>query len=384
MKKILYLFLMLITVYSCTNAGGFKINGKIKNGADKKIYLIDLASVKQAPDSTIIDKNNEFQFTVNSTEPKDMILYFSMNNYIRLIVKPGEDVKINADANNLLGTYTVEGSEESGLVRDLNKHLLNNLNRLDSLNIIYRNNQKNPKLDSIIKNLTQRSNEIFKNERDFLITFINKHKSALASYVALSQKLNQRVPIFDPAKDFKYFESVDSSLTKIYPGIKITQLLHSFVEKTKMRIKDEQANNKRFGIGAIAPNIALPTPKGDTLSLYSLRGKYVLLDFWASWCNPCRIENPNIVADYKKFHSKGFDVFQVSLDRKKDDWIKAIKDDHLIWHHVSDLKFWRSSAAQLYKIQSIPASYLIDKEGKIIGKNLRGPALEQKLSEIFK
>ncbi len=375
---------MLLLAYSCTNADSFKINGKINNGAGKTIYLIESVSAKQVADSTIIDKNNEFLFTVNTTEPKDMILYFSMNNYIRLIVKPGEKVKITADANNLLGTYNVEGSEESSLVRELNKHLLNNMNRLDSLNIIYNNNQNNPKLDSIIVGLTQTSNQILKNEKDFLISFINEHKSTLAGYIALSQKLSQRVSIFDPVKDIKYFEMVDSSLTKAYPNIKITQLLNSFVEKTKMRIKEEQENSKRFGIGAIAPNIVLPTPKGDTLSLYSLRGKYVLLDFWAAWCNPCRAENPNIVANYKKFHSKGFDVFQVSLDRTKEDWVKAIKDDRLTWHHVSDLKFWKSSAAQLYKIQSIPASFLIDKDGKIIGKNLRGPALEQKLSEIFK
>ncbi|MBE9469511.1 MAG: AhpC/TSA family protein [Bacteroidetes bacterium] len=383
MKKFLYLFIMLFVAYSCTNADSFEITGKIENGANKKIHLIDLASVNQTPDSTNIDKNNEFLFAVNSTEPKDLILYFSMNNYIRLIVKPGEKIKIIADANDLSGTYNVEGSEESSLVKELNKHLSNSMIRLDSLNVIYNNNQNNPKLDSIIQELTQTSNEIFQNEKNFLVSFIEEHKSSLASYVALSQKISQRVALLNPAKDFKYFELVDSALSVSYPDINITKLLNSFVEKTKMQIKKEQTNAKNFGIGSVPPDIALPTPKGDTISLYSLRGEYVLLDFWAAWCNPCRMENPNLVANYKKFHHKGFEIFQVSLDRKKDDWVKAIRDDRLTWHHVSDLKFWKSSAAQLYKIQSIPASYLLDKEGKIIGKNLRGPALEQKLNKLF-
>jgi peroxiredoxin len=142
--------------------------------------------------------------------------------------------------------------------------------------------------------------------------------------------------------------------------------------------------NMISAMGAKAPEIALPSPKGDTIRLSSTKGKLVLLDFWASWCQPCRDENPNLVALYKKYKSKGFEIFQVSLDKSKEAWIKAIKSDGLQkWIHVSDLKYWQSPVVQLYNFESIPTCFLIDKDGTIISKNLRGESLQNKLSEIF-
>jgi thiol-disulfide isomerase/thioredoxin len=136
-----------------------------------------------------------------------------------------------------------------------------------------------------------------------------------------------------------------------------------------------------------APEINLATPDGKTLSLKSVRGKYVLVDFWASWCGPCRQENPNVVKAYNQFKDKGkgFTVFSVSLDDDKDRWTKAIAADGLLWpNHVSDLKKWNNAAAAAYGVQSIPQSFLLDPNGKIIAKNLRGPALEAKLAEVLK
>ncbi|MCS6896156.1 MAG: AhpC/TSA family protein [Bacteroidia bacterium] len=135
--------------------------------------------------------------------------------------------------------------------------------------------------------------------------------------------------------------------------------------------------------GRPAPDIALPDPDGKTRRLSELRGKWVLIDFWASWCRPCRIENPNVVRLYQKYHPKGFDIFGVSLDSNKDAWIQAIKSDNLSWTHVSDLRGWQSAGAQLYRVSGIPFTVLVDPEGKIVAKGLRGPSLEAKLREIF-
>ena len=136
--------------------------------------------------------------------------------------------------------------------------------------------------------------------------------------------------------------------------------------------------------GAMAPEIKLATPAGPDLALSSLRGKYVLIDFWASWCGPCRRENPNVVKTYAAYKDKGFEIFGVSLDQDRAAWLKAIETDKLVWKHVSDLKYWSSAGAQAYQVNSIPETFLLDREGRIIAKGLRGVALDQYLAQLFK
>ncbi|MEO0340395.1 MAG: TlpA disulfide reductase family protein, partial [Bacteroidota bacterium] len=139
----------------------------------------------------------------------------------------------------------------------------------------------------------------------------------------------------------------------------------------------------QFEVGRVAPDFTQQTVEGADFKLSDLRGKYVLIDFWASWCGPCRRENPNVVRMYKQYNNKGFEILGVSLDRSKDRWVQAIEKDGLTWPHVSDLKGWSNAVAKKYGITSIPRTMLIDPEGKIVAKNLRGPSLEAKLVELF-
>jgi peroxiredoxin len=150
------------------------------------------------------------------------------------------------------------------------------------------------------------------------------------------------------------------------------------------KIKDVLDIAKKTDIGNEAPVFAQNDASGKSVSLASFKGKYVLVDFWASWCGPCRAENPNVVKAYQKFHAKGFDILGVSLDEEKDKWIAAVKKDNLDWSQVSDLQGWKNNVAMLYGVQGIPMNFLIDKEGKIIGKGLRGDDLDRKLEELLK
>ena len=177
--------------------------------------------------------------------------------------------------------------------------------------------------------------------------------------------------------------SANKALFKKYATLYIDRfkgeniVLDNFVEQQLVLMRDPA------GVGEIATDFSAPTPDGKELSLKDLRGKVVLVDFWASWCGPCRRENPNVVAAYNKFKDKGFDILSVSLDNNRERWLGAIEQDGLVWHHISDLKGWGSVPAQLYKVTGIPFTMLVDRDGKIIAKNLRGAALEMKLKEVL-
>ena len=173
-------------------------------------------------------------------------------------------------------------------------------------------------------------------------------------------------------------------MSKLYPDYEPVQSLHAQVQSLLSDLNAQNLMSPLVSAGSEAPEIALPDPQGDTIRLSSTRGKVVLLDFWASWCNPCRKENPNLVKAYNTYHDKGFEIFQVSLDKTKDAWLEGIRKDNLEkWIHVSDIKYWNSIVVPLYKFEVIPTNYLLDKDGRIIASNLRGEDLNRKLAEIF-
>ncbi len=179
-----------------------------------------------------------------------------------------------------------------------------------------------------------------------------------------------------------YFESAFEQYAGLYRTIR-DALIGRYPNNEFVRHLDQKVSTAVVA-GMVAPDIALADRDGNIRRLSDLRGKIVLIDFWASWCRPCRMENPNVVRLYERFHDKGFEIYSVSLDNNRDAWLKAINDDHLSWpNHVSDLRGWSSAGGKLYGISSIPATVLVDREGNILARNLRGTQLEQKLQEIF-
>ena len=361
------LFFVTLFLIACQGEGkpGL-IQGKISNAEGKTIFLDLLTNQSITPvDSAKLEKDGAFSFNPEISSPGFYRIRLDQNNFALLFLEPGNKLKVEGDGKNLGKTYSIKDNEENKKLSDATKFLIRNGERGDSLNQVA---NANPNLMSdtvLLKRLQSTFEGIKNNEINYIKKYIDENPSSLTC-IALIDRLN-------PETDIQFFKKLDEGLMKKYPESDFTKDFHAKVESMT-----------KLSPGSEAPNIELENPDGQKISLQSLRGKIVLIDFWASWCRPCRMENPNVVRLYKEYNSKGFEVFGVSLDKSKNDWVKAIKDDGLTWTHVSDLGFWQSSVVKLYNITGIPQTYLIDREGKIIGKGLRGEELELKLKEVLK
>ncbi|MDB5262828.1 MAG: alkyl hydroperoxide reductase, partial [Adhaeribacter sp.] len=273
-------------------------------------------------------------------------------------------IEVAADAKDMRQTYSVKGSKESSQLKTM-------LTMLDKIQANGANLQKrfaaaqNAGQTDSLPVLQQKFMAMQKQNAAQIKNIIRTNpKSVVSAFATLS--------LINPDEEFAFADSMATTFNQTLPDSKYTKAL-----TTKL------SGLRNLALGQPAPDISLPTPDGKSVALSSLRGKYVLIDFWASWCGPCRQENPNVVRMYNLYKDKGFEIFGVSLDESKDKWLKAIAMDKLTWPHVSDLKGWESSAAKLYNIQAIPQTLLLDKEGNIIAKNLRGPSLEEKLASLM-
>ncbi len=222
--------------------------------------------------------------------------------------------------------------------------------------------------DQVMQEYQFRRMELYKKYDTELKNKIDSLSPSYAAFIGLSF-VNNRTN-----QDF-YFQQADKYAEVIED--------HPYAQGLVENVKQAREMMNQLEVGEEAPEIELNTPDGDKMKLSDLRGKTVLLDFWASWCRPCRMESPHLVKVYQKYKSDGFEIFSVSLDQDKESWVRAIEQDNLTWSHVSDLKYWSSEVVPTYKIQGIPQTFLLDEKGVIIASNLRGSELEQKLKEVY-
>ncbi len=358
---------------------GHVIKGNVQGaeGLEAKLVVFE-GGVNTPIDSSLI-VNGAFELSTRTKELRQYLLYVE-NELVLLFLDPtSQDVALTGSMPGLGRNYEVTGSGFSERVQDYMLFILNDYDK--EVALINEVNACNPDDKKQVEYLMARLDSIFVVQRAYAVENIMKDTTSPVSWLML----NELFPVngmagFD-SSDIKYFHMVSNGMRSKYPDSEYPQYIDDQIAGINAQYQSLSANTDA---GGKAPEINLNDTNGKALPLSSLKGKVVLIDFWASWCMPCRQENPNVVRMYDKYKDKGFTVYSVSLDESKDAWLKAIKDDNLSWpNHVSDLKGWQSSAAALYSVTSIPATFLLDREGNIIAKNLRGPELEQKLQQVL-
>lgn len=392
-KKITSILCASILLVACSSAdetkkeGNTSISGKLENSSGETVYLVDYNSKTPTNiDSAVLSETGEFKLAANVSEPGVYNLQIDKKNFCTLILSTKDKVIIGGSAKDLGNTYTVKGSKESELFYEVNTFSKTNANakqligyRLDSIQQAFvgaANANPDPKnLEQLNKNIEpivtaykEKRQTLMDEGLNFAKKFIDDNEGRFASIIALN--------LLNPDTDFDYYKKVDASLKKSFPNSQNLVPFHNFIENKMLELA-------QFAPGTQAPEFIASSPEGKPIKLSDFKGKILLLDFWASWCGPCRSENPNVVTAYNKYKSKGLEIFAVSLDQDKQKWLDAIAKDGLTWKHASDLMGWQSQPAALYQVQSIPANFLIDKDGKIIAKNLRGAQLEEKLKQVF-
>ncbi len=362
-------FLLSTFIHAQVSSGpiNVEVSGMIFNPPADTFYISQIYETG-TKDFAVIPVAKDGKFSFKGQLPQtDYYLLRVGNNVLHLVLRINSNIKIYGDGKKIRSHVNIINSDESKAMNDFANVIDNFSAKNDSA---YAALQKDPSREQAIQQYMQGEYSYFQSE---IQNFLQSNQYSPALLMALL--------VVRPEQDFKTYESVVTQLYQAFPYSNTVQANYQNYLAMKKKMEDAQL----LAPGKIAPDFEEKLPDGKkTMKLSDLRGKVVLIDFWASWCGPCRRENPNVVRTYEKYKEAGFTVMSVSLDTEKDKWLAAIKQDNLTWpNHVSDLKGWGSAVGKIYGVGSVPFTLLIDKDGKIIKANLRGNALEEELKKIF-
>lgn len=381
MKKVLLLLSAVCVLISCNKAGEneYIISGTIKGVADGKKVKIEIQDETtgqlKVVDSAKVEKG-KFTFKGSAKEPEmRLISVESTEGKVPFIFENGDiEMEINKDSINntkVTGTYN---NDELSSYKEVGVKTQKKMAKFQETNMA-KMQEASQKQDTVVMNSLRK--EYMKIQEDFMKVsdeYVASHPKAFISALIVEGMFNQMNP--DIAKIKKYYDGLDKSLKNTKPGKSIATKLGQIAAPVA-------AVQGPVGVGSVAPDFSAPTPDGKTVSLKQSLGKVTIVDFWASWCKPCREENPNVVALYNELHAKGLNIVGVSLDKEAAPWKEAIAKDKLAWNQVSNLKWWKEPIALAYGVESIPATFILDASGKIVAKDLRGAELKAKVNELL-
>lgn len=368
--RALFFFFCTTLLFGCaSDSDTYTLTGTapgFEDGYEILVYQIDPVSNQPATIDTLVVNGGTF----SASYPRDdrsTINYLSFNQLGNIAYFPeNEDLRVTVYKDSIDASY-VTGSMQNDEYREFTSGMRTYSEQRKALSSRFQ--AASQQQDNVMMNQIRQENaDIGIQEKIYKQKFIAEHPDMLFSVMLISEMLSRQEITPTEAK-----KSIDG----LSPKLKASPA----VDKIEKALESLGASD----VGGKAPSFSAATPNGTTMSLEDAMGKYTIIDFWASWCKPCRRENPNVVNVYNQYHDKGLNIISVSLDRpgQKERWVQAIEDDNMNWHHVSNLKFWDDPIARNYNVRSIPATFLIDENGIIVDKNLRGPALGQRIAELL-